>query len=79
MAGGGVMSKIEMVRTLERVQSHFKLYGKTCATMADEAKPKSRKRADLNARAEVWHGAALEIEQAIAVLKASPAKFKKSK
>lgn len=59
-----------MVRELEGIKRRFELYGKTCASMADEARPKSRTRADLNARAEVWRGAALEVEQAIASVRA---------
>jgi hypothetical protein len=60
-----------MVRELEAIKRRFELYSKTCAALADEAKPKSRARADLNARAEVWRGAALEVEQAIATVRAA--------
>lgn len=68
------MTKAEFVRELESIRHRFNLYRKTCSAMADEAKPKSRKRADLNARAEVWHGAALDVENSIAGIKARPAK-----
>jgi len=64
------MSKTETVRELESAKRRFELYGRTCAQMADEVAPKSRKRADLNARAEVWQGAALDLDSVIANVKA---------
>jgi hypothetical protein len=64
------MSKTETVRELESAKRRFELYGRTCAQMADEARAGGRKRADLNARAEVWQGAALDLENAIASVKA---------
>ena len=73
------MTKTQIVKELDGVCRRLRLYQKTCGQMADEAPAKSRKRADLNARAEVWHGAALEVEQAIAVIKARPAKANRTR
>lgn len=64
-----------MALTNKRVEAEFdatirrfKLYASGARKSAEKAKRRSKARTDWTARAEVWEGAALELEQAKAVL-----------
>lgn len=57
---------------LQRMAKRFKLYASECRRSADDVpaggQAEAEQHADWKARAEVWDGAALEVERSLAVL-----------
>ena len=65
------MTKTRVRAELEMVARNFRSYAKAARGAAEESGVRTKKRADWKARAKVWDGAALEVENALAVLMSS--------
>ncbi len=64
------LTKTRVSAEFDSVARHFKMYADGARRQAEEAPARSKARTDWTARAEVWDGAALEVEHAKAVLMA---------